>query len=68
MFGMVIRLLNRTLLVILTSLVFSVSLVESTPQARTAFDTALFVTQVLPTVSIKPQDWFTPAPTRIETA
>ena len=42
------------------------SLAFFTPQGRTAVKTALFVPQVLPTVPIKPQQWFTSEPVREE--
>ena len=39
-----------------------VLLTATTPQGRAAMRTALFIPQVLPTIPIKPQEWFTQAP------
>ena len=36
------------------------------PQGRTAIKTALFLPQVLPTIPVKPQEWFTRDPTKEE--
>ena len=45
-------------------LAVGVVLTAATPQGRTAVAALLFIPQVVPSVPVKPQTWFTPAPTR----
>jgi predicted esterase len=56
--------LKRAGLATLVLLLAAVVLVVVTPQGRTGFKTALFVTQVLPTGPFKPLEWFTSSPER----
>jgi hypothetical protein len=56
--------LKRVGLATLVLLLAMVVLVVVTPQGRTGFKTALFVTQVLPTGPFKPLEWFTSSPKR----
>ncbi len=54
--------LRRAALVILALTVGVVLLATTTPQGRAAVRTALFIPQVLPSIPIKPQEWFTRDP------
>ena len=56
------RLLRKVLYTALIVLLLLVALTTVTPQGRTAVRTALFIPQVLPTIPLKPQEWFTPEP------
>ena len=57
----------RKLLIALALLpVLGVLLVAATPQGRTGFKTVLFIPQVLPSIPIHPQEWFTDDPIRQE--
>ena len=57
----------RKLLIALALLpVLGVILVAATPQRRIGFKTVLFIPQVLPSIPIRPQEWFTDDPIRQE--
>ena len=58
------KLLRRLLLTFVGLTAILVLLVILTPQGQAAFRAALFIPQILPGVPIKPQEWFTPDPTR----
>ena len=58
------KLLRRLLLAFVGLTAILVLLVILTPQGQAAFRAALFIPQILPGVPIKPQEWFTPDPTR----
>ena len=58
------KLLRRLLLTFAGLTAILVVFVILTPQGQAAFRAALFIPQILPGVPIKPQEWFTPAPTR----
>ena len=60
--GAVERLLRKVLYTAVVALLLLVALTAVTPQGRTAVRTALFIPQVLPTIPIKPQEWFTDDP------
>lgn len=49
-------------------LAVGVVLTAATAQGRTAVATLLFIPQVVPSVPVKPQTWFAPAPTRTAAA
>ena len=55
-------LLKRIFLTLLAVLAVVALLLAVTAQGRTAVKTALFIPQVLPTIPVKPQEWFTQSP------
>ncbi len=48
----------------LAAIVVVVVIIAATPQGRTGVQTALFLPQILPDFPVKPQEWFTGAPSR----
>ena len=50
----------------LATTVIAVIMVAVTPQGRTGVQTALFLPQILPDFPVKPQEWFTGTPTRLD--
>ena len=56
------RVLRRLLLAVAALLLVAVLLVAVTPQGRAGIRAALFIPQVLPSIPVKPQEWFTRAP------
>ena len=61
---MLFRIVRRTLLALLVLFLVLVIVTAVTPQGRTAFQTLLFIPQVLPSFPIKPQEWVTGDPVR----
>ena len=55
--------LKRISLTLLAVLLVIVLLLTITAQGRTVVKTALFIPQVIPTIPVKPQEWFTENPT-----
>jgi hypothetical protein len=66
MVSRVLGILRRVFFVAALLLVPLVTLTAVTAQGRTAVRTLLFIPQVLPDFPVKPQVWFTAAPTRKE--
>lgn len=60
------RWVKRVAIGIVVAAGLTVLLVAITPQGRTGVRTALFLPQILPTFPVKPQEWFTDGPSRIE--
>ena len=58
--------IRRVAVGVLAVLAVAAALMAILPQGRTAIKTALFIPQTLPTIPIKPQEWFTRDPVRME--
>ena len=56
------RLLRKVLWTLVVLILVVVALAAVTPQGKAAVRTALFIPQVLPTIPVKPQEWFTSDP------
>lgn len=63
---MFLRIVRRTLASLAVLFLVLVIVTAVTPQGRTAFQTLLFLPQVLPSFPIKPQEWVTGDPVRHE--
>jgi hypothetical protein len=50
---------QKVCLALLGILLLLMVLTAATPQGRTVFSAALFVTQVVPAIPVKPLEWFT---------
>ena len=55
-------LLRKVMWTVVVLVLVVVALAAVTPQGKAAVRAALFIPQVLPTIPVKPQEWFTPAP------
>ena len=61
---MIFRTVRRALLALAVLFLVLIIVTAVTPQGRTAFQTLLFLPQVLPSFPIKPQEWVTGDPVR----
>ena len=53
---------RRVAVGVLVALMVAAAIIAVLPQGRTAIKTALFIPQTLPTIPVKPQEWFTRDP------
>ena len=63
---MILRWLKRLVLGLIGILALVALLTLVTPQGRTVVRTALFLPQILPGLPMKPQEWFSGHPSRLE--
>ena len=63
---MFLRIVRRALVALAVLFLVLVIVTAVTPQGRTAFQTLLFLPQVLPSFPIKPQEWVTGKPVKYE--